>query len=481
MWLLNAAVLATSLTLNFSETEFIESDGARALPIGYMMTPSSRIEVDFALTATAPLQQRVFGADGSAAKLITSLYVNSAGQFSFGVGDSFQSYPTGIAADLDRHVAIVDYAAKSLAFVTEGETNYTAAVTASVTNDSAFTLDVFGRSLSVNGSVYDCCSNVRVYGIRIYEDGSLVREYVPVSESGSPALRETLTRTSYPYVWKVPHWDMIVTQPGIFEVDKGHVQGICVTTNGIYFSQVGTIAMTDWRGRLVRKISQTHEGAHTGDLCAYKGRIYAAVCSYDDGPYFGEENGEPMKGCIQIYDEELNLLKQQAIVRPPDGITVLDGVLYLGLGCAAMYQDKPWRGNWYCKYNAETLEPMCEKFMLDHGYDTYCGIQNITTDGTYVYMNYYTVDENERTPNFVKYDKDLNVVAVTRFGHGQGVDFLPGGTDGKVRFIYCATANWMAADKTGLEVQGVLQFAEWDGRHWRNLTRYFPYTIPWER
>ena len=43
-----------------------------------------------------------------------------------------------------------------------------------------------------------------------------------------------------------------------------------------------------------------------------------------------------------------------------DGITVLDGVIYLALGCSGKYDFEKKCGclNKYCKFNAETLEPL---------------------------------------------------------------------------------------------------------------------------
>lgn len=462
-------MLAAQLTLQFAGVESIEGSGLRALPIDFRMTPTSRVEVDFALIDTETKQQRIFGTDGDGAQHKTQLYVNSVGDFSFGVGDTFKSHPTGVRADTARHTAIVDNAARTLYLITGSTTNYAGKITSSCTRDSAYSLAVLGESLSANGKIQGGCSKSRIYGVSCYEEGKLVRQYHPVVENGISGLRDALSGKICLMSWDVPNWNVILTPPGILDPTCGHVQGIAVTTDAIYYSQIGMIVKADWQGRLVKKVAQSWKGAHTGDLYVSKGRLYVAVCSNGPGSYFGEENGRQMLGLIQVYDEELNLLKEKAIARPPDGITVMDGVLYLGLGLAEMYPDKPYRGNWYGKFNAETLEPLCEPFMVDHGYDSYVGIQNMTNDGEFIYANYYTVVEAERTPNFVKYDRNMNVVATTRFGYAYGVDFIPGGADGKRRFMYCDTLRSPRPDTNEMETQAVFLMAEWNGKKWRPL------------
>ena len=55
--------------------------------------------------------------------------------------------------------------------------------------------------------------------------------------------------------WKVPNWNIIITEPGavqkwIGKTWSGHCQGMCVSSNAIYFSFHDQIVKTDWQGRL---------------------------------------------------------------------------------------------------------------------------------------------------------------------------------------------------------------------------------------
>ena len=135
------------------------------------------------------------------------------------------------------------------------------------------------------------------------------------------------------------------------------------------------------------------------------------------------------------------------------------------MGATGKYdpEKKCGRTCWYGKFNAETLEPIGEPFGEDHGDDSVCGSQNMTTDGKYIYSSHYTHDEAERTPNVVVHDKDtFKVVAKYRFGWNHGIDVVPGGKNGAVRFAWVITPNWTTPDKHDphVNVHGIVHFVE---------------------
>ena len=274
--------------------------------------------------------------------------------------------------------------------------------------------------------------------------------------------------------WKVPSWDPRLTEEGavkefVKKVWCGHVQGMCASSNALYFAYHTQIVKTDWQGRLLKRVMVVR---HTGDICLWNGKLYTAVCHSDEGKG---------RGRIQVFDEDLNFIKETYLARPGDGITCLDGVLYVGLGPAGT-KEEPYRGNWYGKFNAETLEPLCEPFRLDHGYDCSAGVQNMTTDGTYIYANYYCPDETADTPCFIVYDKEMNVKGAYCFGWRQGIDVVPGGKDGAVRFIYCTTINWIGSShKCSLPVQALVQFAELKDGKIRDISRHCIFRTPLDR
>ena len=267
--------------------------------------------------------------------------------------------------------------------------------------------------------------------------------------------------------WKVPNWTTIVTEPGAIQEQYGrtkkwcgHVQGMCVSSNAIYFSFHDQIVKTDWYGRLLNRVPVD---PHGGDICLWNGKLYTGVWLKP------KVKDEKWCGVIYMYDAEtLALLKTQKVKSKDagvDGITCLDGIIYLAMGATGKYdpEKKCGRTCWYGKFNAETLEPIGEPFGEDHGDDSVCGSQNMTTDGKYIYSSHYTHDEAERTPNVVVHDKDtFKVVAKYRFGWNHGIDVVPGGKGGAVRFAWVFTPNWIGrlCKKEKLPIYGIVQFVE---------------------
>ena len=182
--------------------------------------------------------------------------------------------------------------------------------------------------------------------------------------------------------WKVPNWNIIITEPGavqkwIGKTWSGHCQGMCVSSNAIYFSFHDQIVKTDWQGRLLR---WTPVDVHGGDICIWNGKLYTGVARKP------QAKGENWMPCIYVYDAET--LKKIGEKRLPneggcDGITALDGVIYLALGCTGKYDFEKKCGciNKYQRFDAETLEPIGEPFRIDDGEKSICGSQNMCTDG----------------------------------------------------------------------------------------------------
>ena len=59
------------------------------------------------------------------------------------------------------------------------------------------------------------------------------------------------------------------------------------------------------------------------------------------------------------------------------------------------------------------------------------------------------------------------------YGWNHGMDVVPGGRDGAVRFAFCYTPNWMHfRQKPTLPMQGVVKFAELKNGTFSDITRY---------
>ena len=278
--------------------------------------------------------------------------------------------------------------------------------------------------------------------------------------------------------WQVPSWDARITEQGAVKerIGKtwcGHVQGMCVTSNAMYFSYHNQILKTDWYGRSLAYAVTT---PHGGDICYWNGRVYTGDV------YVPEEKGERARARISVYDAEtLQPIKRRFLDEwngAADGITCLDGVIYLGMGRVS----PPGNKCWYGKYDAETLQPIGKPFVVDHGYDSTHGSQNLATDGTYFYSGHYCEDDNAKTPCFIVMDRDFKVVGRHVFGWRQGFDVVPGGKDGAVRFIYCTTINWMSPKaQPQLPVMALVQFAELKDGKIEDITRHCIFPKPLKR
>ena len=262
-----------------------------------------------------------------------------------------------------------------------------------------------------------------------------------------------------------PNWEPILTRPGALAKGSGHLQGMCVTSNAIYGTLHDGLYKFDWYGRMIMRV---RADKHTGDICFWNGKLYTAVC--------GKQETPGHRGRIDVWDENLKLIKSSSFARSADGITCLDGVLYVGLG-PARDPAKPFRGNYFGKFDAETLQPLCEPFLVDHGYDASAGVQNIATDGEKLYINFYTPEEDY--PCFFVFDKDFKVLQSHVFGWRHGVDLVGGGEPGAVRLIYALTINcWSQASKQKLDPapsQNLFRYVELKDGKIHDITRYIKF------
>jgi hypothetical protein len=270
-----------------------------------------------------------------------------------------------------------------------------------------------------------------------------------------------------------PNWDPFLTRSGALNYRHGHTQGMCVTSNNVYMTLHKGIYKFDWYGRLLARVEAP---PHQGDICWWNGRLYVAMCVPDN---------VPKRGRIYVFDESLSLVKIGEFEKPADGIVCLDGVLYVGLGPVRdPSTGKPkLRGNWFGKFDAETLEPLCEPFVVDHGYDVSAGVQNLATDGERIYMSVYTPEEDY--PCFFVMDKDLKVLSAHVFGWRHGFDVIGGGKNGAVRFVHATTINWMAAGSKlkpdPSPPQALVRYAELKDGEIRDMTHWIIFEKEKER
>lgn len=225
-----------------------------------------------------------------------------------------------------------------------------------------------------------------------------------------------------------------VTAP--FDQKGGHVQGLCKGEGCYYLSQMTRLHKVDLEGRSIKSVPVL---SHTGDLCFHDGYVYASVAAYA-GPHKG-------KGLIQVYDQDLKLVREKVYPRGMDGIAYMNGKLFVGNGChretvphepGVEPQSKtPHFDNDMAVVDAETLE--LEKVVpYTHGYKTRYGAQNIESDGKLLYVSFYPATAKD--PDLVAYDAELKPMAKFKAKASNGLVYA-GSANGLPSFLRCETTK----------------------------------------
>lgn len=221
-----------------------------------------------------------------------------------------------------------------------------------------------------------------------------------------------------------------------FDHKGGHVQGMCSDGIGFYLTQMTGIFKVDGLGRPIRSVKAI---SHTGDVCWHDGKLYSSVSVYG-----GPEKG---KGKIQVFDADLNLVRERAYPRGMDGIAFYGGKLYVGRGShletvppgpdGKPQSKTPHLENEMAIVDPDTLE-LLEVKTYGHGRKTRYGAQNIATDGKLLYVSFYPGEEG--APDLVAYDKDQKPVRSFNAKASNGLEFV-GIRDGEPRFLKCETVK----------------------------------------
>ena len=213
-----------------AEDAYIQSDGTQFINTGYFVSPSSKVELDFAFVdfedTSAYVQTRVFDNHPTAAfpNLACTLYVaGTAGQgnhtqaFALGDRETGESL-TGIWASSEcdnygnaakrqfcdnvRRTAVIDEAKHYAALLdvngayvwrkAKPTTSTIGSRTYTYTHTALRPLVLLGRPTNATGSTTDFRTRARIYGFRIYEGGTLIRNYVPAVKGGEAGLYDTI-------------------------------------------------------------------------------------------------------------------------------------------------------------------------------------------------------------------------------------------------------------------------------------------------
>lgn len=190
-----ATVAAAFQPMARADDPYIEGNGTSGISTGYRMKGASRLEVDFALTEQT-VQARVFGDDaGHETALKTVLYVSGgASHFAITTGNG-----TGTATrwkagtDTSRHTVVVDLLNDRVGLLTDGASDLdnTTGVSGGFAGVQAtMPLPLFGRWGNAYANAFANCAKARIYGVKIYENDVLVRDFVPCLKDGVACFKD---------------------------------------------------------------------------------------------------------------------------------------------------------------------------------------------------------------------------------------------------------------------------------------------------
>ena len=197
--------------------------------------------------------------------------------------------------------------------------------------------------------------------------------------------------------------------PEAFDPRGNHIQGVAASEDALYVAQMTRIVKLDWKGHV---LASRQVQSHTGDITWHDGELYTAVSVYP----------ARKEGRIQVFDRDLNLVRETVIDRTIDGIAYADGILYVGMGAKTQPSKNPHRVNILGRFDAKTLKEVAPRKEFDYGYETKYGFQNIVFDGERLVGSFYAV---AGAPGVVFFDRNLNVLGTATERCNQGFDILP--------------------------------------------------------
>ena len=189
--------LPVSWTEAAEEDGYLEFTATRPMNLRHFIGPKTKVAVDFALTDKTTKQQRIIGI-----RWHHGIYFNGNYRFSYQSSADENTKTTaidmGIAVDTLRHTGVIDVPEKKFVHTTAGITNAVGALTAPTTTTSTWPLLLCGASTSANGESYHVPSDktqrynakAKIYGVKIWEDGTLVHDYQPQVQDGLAGLKD---------------------------------------------------------------------------------------------------------------------------------------------------------------------------------------------------------------------------------------------------------------------------------------------------
>ena len=170
--------------------------GGQWLDTGWYANPQTKIEVDFRFMDSGTKQQRVFGVDQG--PFVCTLYINGNGSFAWGWQDDVGNWQPMVVADTARHTFTLDGPNSTIRLAGEdGTVEWEGTVETTRTKTTCAPITVFGGT-STNGTGAAILTNpgsVCIYGMKIWDGATLVRDYTPRVTDGVEGLYDRVNGT----------------------------------------------------------------------------------------------------------------------------------------------------------------------------------------------------------------------------------------------------------------------------------------------
>ena len=182
--LASAALTAGAVTLpKYTQfVEYIESSGTQWINTGFSPTNKNvRIEVTYRFVSlpTGTNRKYIFGESYNDGKIRLQYAVGSAGHCGIGFGNTFKGDATFDSYDTNTtHTIVCNGGVFSLDGVTSDDWDLSAAPLD--TTDTNHPIYLFGHNVN-NGNPSSYLSSIRLYSCKVWDQGELVRDFMPVS------------------------------------------------------------------------------------------------------------------------------------------------------------------------------------------------------------------------------------------------------------------------------------------------------------
>ena len=283
-----AGSASASIVAPMADT-YLQSDGNQVIDTGYYASAKTKVVIDFEVVATNKTGT-VFGSYGSGLPYRLGLAVG-AQMFTYNLGGSDKQFTRDVPPKLTRYTATLDGAAATVT-VSNALVGATAAGTSN-DNTNSISLAVFGRQSAVGG--FNSLFTGKIYSMQIYDDGTLVRDFIPYGFGATTGLYDRVNGNVYTNALKnrtpfvIGHDDAYVrgsaseadkvfistdfTQTPATKVEIDFTMMSCVTNSRVFGSMGGGSLSTD--------LHVDRDGSGKFFYCFQDGRTSGYPTSFD--------------------------------------------------------------------------------------------------------------------------------------------------------------------------------------------------------